>query len=252
VRWLVAFGCGAAVAGAAYWRRALTADGAVAAASVGGIVFGRARLRGAVTLLAFFVSSSALSRFRQRQKEGELAQAKGARRDAWQVAANGGAATLALALGSDGGFVGGLAAAGADTWATELGMLARQKPRLITSWREVEPGTSGGVTLAGMLASLGGAAVVGLAWRLAHGQASMLRTALLAGMAGSLADSFIGATVQALYRCSHCGTLTERTAHCAQPAPLVRGYAWITNDVVNVAATTLGAAIGYRSRRLKM
>ena len=252
VSWLVAFGCGAAVAGAAYWRRALTRDGAVAAAVMGGLVFGRARWRGAAALLAFFVSSSALSRFRERhQQSGLLGQAKGARRDAWQVLANGGAATLALVAGSEGGFVSGLAAAGADTWATEIGMLAGHSPRLITSWRPVEPGTSGGVTLPGLAASVGGAACVGLAWWFATRDGHNLRMAVLAGTLGSVADSLLGATVQALYRCAQCGSLTERGTHCDQPTMLVRGYAWINNDTVNAAATLLGALIGYRSRLAK-
>jgi uncharacterized membrane protein len=102
----------AVVATGAFWKRALSLDGAIAALAIGAVVFSRGRMRGAVSMLMFFASSSALSRLRER---------RGAQRNAWQVLANGGAASLSLALGSPGGFVGGLAAAGADTWATEIG-----------------------------------------------------------------------------------------------------------------------------------
>lgn len=242
---------GAAVAGLAYWRRALTGDGAGAAAAVGAVVFARGGAPATAALLAFFASSSALSRVGERRKRSApLAQAKGARRDAWQVLANGGVATLSLLVGGrrhgGGAYVGALAAAGADTWATELGMLARRPPRLITTLQPVERGTSGGVTPEGLRASLAGASVVGLAWALLGGGWRDVWGALGAGMTGSLVDSLLGATVQAVYRCHACGELTEAPVHarCGRQATLVRGQTWLTNDAVNALATLAGAAVG--------
>ncbi|HEV7665228.1 MAG TPA: DUF92 domain-containing protein, partial [Chloroflexota bacterium] len=231
-RWLfgVVLGCG--VAALAYWRRALTLDGALAAVGVGGVVFARGGGAGVAALLAFFASSSALSRLGERRKrQSPLAQAKGARRDAWQVLANGGVATLCLAVGGRagrGGFVGALAAAGADTWATELGLLARGRPRLVTTLKPVQAGTSGGVTAEGLLATLAGASVVALAWRVFGGHGSVWR-GVAAGMAGSLVDSLLGATVQALYRCPDCEQLTEEPVHgrCGAATNLVRGQRWL-------------------------
>ena len=246
-RALVAALLGGCVAALAYWRRALTRDGAIAAAVVGAVVFFRGGLPAAASLLAFFGSSSALSRVGQSRKaSGPLAQAKGARRDAWQVLANGGVATLCIALGHRRGFVGSLAAAGADTWATELGMLAGRRPRLITTLRPVVPGTSGGITPEGLAASMGGALVVGGAWSLFGGGGAGLRLALVAGACGSLVDSVLGATVQARYQCQACGAASEAPRHtaCDRPARLVRGRAWLTNDTVNALATLSGAAAG--------
>jgi uncharacterized protein (TIGR00297 family) len=242
-RGLASLALAAAVAAGAVFTRALTFDGALAATLVGAMTFWRMGLRGAAALLAFFVTSSALSRLRA----GEKRQVKGSQRDARQVLANGGAATLCAALGLDGGFVGSLATAAADTWATELGMRAGGEPRLITTFRVVERGTSGGVSAAGLAASVGGASVVGLA-------SGDPRVAILAGVAGGLIDSVLGATVQALYRCQVCGALTEHAVHCDVDAVLVKGTRWIDNDAVNGLATVCGAALGvalarYRSRR---
>ena len=148
---------------------ALSPGGAVAAGLVGGTVLARGGLPAAGALVAFFVTSSALGRYKARAKarRGVLAQAKGGRRDAWQVLANGGAGAVALALGGRRGapaFLGALATAGADTWATELGLLASGPPRLVTTLRPVAPGTSGAVTPQGTLAAVGGALTVGATW----------------------------------------------------------------------------------------
>ena len=245
--WLAGAVLGVSVAGLAYWRRALTLDGALAAAVVGCVTFARGGWPVTSALLAFFGSSSLLSRLGEVRKQSlPLAQAKGARRDAWQVLANGGIATLCLGLGFRRGAVGALAAAGADTWATELGLLARSTPRLITSMRSVPPGTSGGTTLEGLAASLGGALLVGVsAGAFGEGQQSV-RAAVMAGLGGSLMDSVLGATLQAEYVCARCQEPTEHAVHprCGFPATLHRGHAWMTNDTVNGLASLTGAAIG--------
>jgi uncharacterized protein (TIGR00297 family) len=251
-RWLVAALLGSVFALTAYLRRTLTVDGAVAAALVGCVVFARGGLAAAGALLAFFGSSSALSNLGMRRKQSlPLAQAKGARRDVWQVLANGGIATLSIALGARPGFVGALAAASADTWATEVGLLARLQPRLITTWQPVAPGTSGGVTLTGLAATLGGAFTVGLAWSLLGGGWRGLPAAIVAGTCGSLTDSWLGATLQALYRCPACAAPSEEAVHaaCGNPTLLVHGYTWMTNDAVNALATLVGAAVGAVSWR---
>jgi uncharacterized protein (TIGR00297 family) len=275
-RWLGAGAAAVGIAGLARWRRALTMDGTLAAAVLGTVVFGRGGWSAAAALNTFFVSSSVLSRAgaARRARLGALAQAKGAERDAWQVLANGGAAGLALlAPGpvASGAFLGAVATAAADTWATELGLLAGQSPRLVTSLRRVPAGTSGGVTAAGLLASAAGAAAVGFAalitdrggdarrvdwyvgdarggdasgvvWRVGIGT---LRWALV-GVLGALVDSVLGATLQARYWCTGCQAPTEHAIHprCRLPGSLVGGQRWVTNDVVNALATTLGALLG--------
>ena len=238
---------GAAVAALAYWRQALTRDGALTAAVVGWLTFARGGPTGTAALLTFFVSSTLLSRIgEQRKRALPLAQAKGARRDAWQVLANGGVATLCFGVGQPRAAIGALAAASADTWATELGMLAHRAPRLITTLRPVDTGTSGGVTPEGLLAGAGGALCVGLAASVPSRDASLVYSAFVAGLAGAVIDSFLGATLQAGYRCPRCNVFTEGGIHatCGTPTLHERGLRWMTNDAVNLVATMVGAAIG--------
>ncbi|MCB9748999.1 MAG: DUF92 domain-containing protein [Myxococcales bacterium] len=259
----LAFGVLAALAiGLGAWRLgSLTGGGAVGTILVGGVVFGGLGLAGAAPLVAFFALSSALSRVSERlaQLPGEP-EAKGARRDIVQVFCNGGPATacaLIAVLGdaSQGAawyaaLVGSLAAATADTWGTELGRLAHDRPRrLWPPFAEVEPGTSGGVTGVGTLGAAAGALVTTLvAWpflaRAGVGPGAVVLVALI-GFAASLFDSVLGATLQVRYRDPVTNTPCEWPPPGGAPLEVLSGLRWLTNDGVNLATTLLGAALAY-------
>ncbi len=239
----------------AYRARALTRNGFLAAALVGGLVFGLGGVAWGVLLLLFFFSSSGLSRaFTKRKARLSEKFAKGSRRDEGQVFANGGlAALLALVHVLSAkpewtwvAFAGAMAAVNADTWATELGVLSPSLPRLITSGKRVERGTSGAVSGIGYAAALGGALLIALVTVLFHSSAPslvLLPAVVLAGLAGSTLDSLFGATIQAIYYCPTCQKETERhpTHLCGTPTLRQRGFAWLNNDVVNFACSLMGA-----------
>jgi uncharacterized protein (TIGR00297 family) len=238
------------VAGLGWRRGALSADGVVAATAVGAATFGFGGLPASLALIAFFATGSALSR--RKTVPGEVSASKGHRRDAVQVFANGGVAAVALALSALGwrrgraAALGSLAAAAADTWASEIGVRSPSPPRSVVTGTVVPPGSSGGVTPLGWLAAAAGALMVGGAWVAAGDRrASWLGLALVAGLVGSLADSVAGATIQAAYRCAVCGVPAEVPGeHCGRSRRLVRGRAGVTNDVVNVIGTAAGAVVG--------
>jgi uncharacterized protein (TIGR00297 family) len=249
-RFGLSLGLGALIAVPGWKRSALSGDGALAATLVGSSTFGFGGLPASLSLIAFFVTGSALSR--RRAVPGEVQSAKGHRRDSVQVLANGGVAALALAASACGwragqaAALGALAAAAADTWASEIGVRSSTSPRSIVTGETMPPGTSGGVTTLGWGAAAGGALLVGSAWALAADRRpSWLGLALVAGLTGSLADSLAGATIQASYLCATCGLLAEAPGvHCGQPRWLVRGMAWVTNDVVNGIGTLTGGLVG--------
>ncbi|NWG06589.1 MAG: DUF92 domain-containing protein [Chloroflexi bacterium] len=240
------------IAALAYHAHSLNRSGAFAATFVGTIIFGLGGLQWAILLLLFFITSSALSRMFKKRKQGlDEKFSKGHERDAGQVFGNGGLATafvLVHALYPESsigwvGFAAALAAVNADTWATELGVLNPTPPRMITDLRKrVEKGTSGGVSIFGTAASLMGAAVIALpaAW-FAHDW-SLLPLISLAGLAGSLFDSLLGGTVQAMYYCPIDKKETEKHPFhtCGTPTVLVRGWKWLDNDWVNFACSAAG------------
>ena len=242
----------AVVAILAYRLGSLSRGGVLAAVFVGGLTFGAGGPLPGALLLLFFVSSSALSRFGAQRKGSVAAHfEKGGRRDQSQVLANGGlAALLALAYGGAGepallaALAGALAAANADTWATELGVLAGRRPRLVTTGRTVEPGTSGAITPEGTLAAVGGAALIAIAAGWGTGSAAVAAAVVLGGFIGATADSVLGATVQAIYFCPRCGKETERHPWhtCGETTRPIRGWAWLDNDWVNFLSSCAGAA----------
>lgn len=243
------------VAYLAYRAHSLNRSGAFAAAFVGTIVFGIGGWQWAVLLLTFFITSSALSRAFKRRKQGLNEKfSKGHERDAGQVFGNGGLATLFVfvhALYPESmigwaGFAASLAAVNADTWATELGVLNPTPPRLITDLgRRVEKGTSGGVSLFGTLASLLGASVIALPAAWFSDNWWLFPLIALAGLAGSLFDSLLGATVQAMYFCPTDQKETEKhPLHtCGTPTVHIRGWRWLDNDWVNFACSASGTLV---------
>ena len=187
----------------------LTGRGAAAALAVGVATVWGFGWRGFVLLLAFFVSSSLLSEKTTRNER--------------QVIANGGVAALAALAGSWTAFAGALAAATADTWASEIGRRSRTPPRLLTTGQPVPPGTDGGMTLLGTVGGVVGAGfVAGLSVLLpqAMGPASahpgwFWALITIAGGLGMVLDSLLGATLQGKTR-------------------------WLDNDAVNLLATLAG------------
>lgn len=252
---LVGFILASLIAYLAWRARSLDKSGAFAATVVGAVIFGFGGLEWAILLMIFFLTSSALSRAFKKRKQGVNEKySKGHERDAGQVFGNGGlAAAFALihALYPESGigwvgFAASLAAVNADTWATELGVLNPTPPRLITDLRKrVEKGTSGGVSFFGTFASLMGSAAIALPAALMTDDWSLFLPITLAGLAGSLFDSLLGATVQAMYYCPTDKKETEKhPLHtCGTETVHIRGWKRLNNDWVNFACGVFGAAV---------
>jgi uncharacterized protein (TIGR00297 family) len=231
--------------------RTLSTSGAVTSAVVGALAIAAGWTWGFL-LLSVFVSASALSKLGEAKKAKRVSSVvqKGDERDAGQVLANGGIYAIAAlgyivfpsaiwqAVG-----IGALAASAADTWATEVGTLAGGEPVSIISAKRVPPGTSGGVTLLGTMAAAGGALFVAAGGTLANWPLPFAAV-VLGGMAGALADSVLGATLQARRWCDGCAKSTERLVHdCGTPTRHAGGVAGFDNDAVNAVCSGVGALV---------
>jgi len=252
------FGIAGVIALAAQRAGSLSWSGAAAAVTIGAVAL-RVGWGWGALLIAWFVLASLLSRA-GRARKARLTAAiveKGDRRDALQVFANGGlfaaAALVPLTASLDAGYAAAaaitgaaaLAAAGADTWATELGTLGGARPWSLRERRRVAPGTSGAVSLQGTVASLVGAFVIAaLAAALGVVPQEVVPAVVAGGFVGSLVDTLIGAWWQSRRWCPACSLATERHVHtCGTPTRAAGGLRALDNDGVNFLCTAVGALV---------
>jgi uncharacterized protein (TIGR00297 family) len=239
----------AGIAAAAWKARALSASGALVATLVGAAVHSGMGTRGSIATVGYFAASSALGRL---PRQGQPVQRRGNRRDAVQVLANGGPAALfslmrvfSCGTSSDlpvAAFYGSLAAASADTWATEIGTRWGGAPRSIATGRRTSSGESGAVTMAGLAGSvLASLTIAAVAQSGKANQQVLAISCAAGGIAGSLTDSLLGAVVQEQRWCARCRARTEMHVHsCGEPTRHLSGVPSMNNDVVNVLAVVAG------------
>ncbi len=260
---LVGLLLGVSIAYLAYKAQSLSISGFWAASLLGFVIFGLGGLGWAIVLIAFFISSSLLSRlFRKKKSTIDEKFSKGFQRDWAQVFANGGIAGLLVLFffvikqvnpQSESlrllwySFAASLAAATADTWATELGVLSHSRPISLRTFKMVDRGSSGAISLTGSLAAIGGAGFIMMLTVLSDqlgiggAQSPGVETAAiygvvwLAGVIGSLVDSALGASIQVLFYCAVCQKDTERYPFhlCGSTTEYQRGWRWMNNDWVN-------------------
>lgn len=237
--------------------RALSRSGGAGMVVVGTAIFGLGGIEFAIPLIFFFVSSSLFSKASSPEKRvAMLAFDKTGPRDFWQVMANGGVGVICVAAYLLTGrffwyfpYLASIGAAAADTWATERGTMSRQTPISIVTLKKTEPGRSGAVTISGLISAAAGSALVMFVGYLTFkvvGRSDPVAARIWiavfnAGFAGSILDSILGGSVQAIYRCPLCSRLTERRRHCGDVTIPVSGFKFINNDVVNFISVLFAA-----------
>ena len=229
----------------AFKTGSLTRSGAMGAWVLGFSVTWALRFEGLLLFSVFFVVSNIEGKIRKRA----LPQRKDdGPRNISQVMANGFMATIGaiwwLYSGSETAIVlfgACVAEAFSDTSAGELGRLSRKGPVSIITFRPVQKGVSGGVTLSGTFAGFGASAVIAILWAVLFkpSNASLNATFIcLAGFAGCIIDSLLGGLVQAVYTDTDGRYSEEPYDDEGRKNTLVRGMPWMDNDMVNFVSNT--------------
>ncbi|KAK9486152.1 integral membrane protein DUF92-domain-containing protein [Lipomyces starkeyi] len=199
-------------------RKSLTPRGIFAAVIVGLIHAIHPWSIFTVLLFTFFITSTAFTKVKANIKRNLTAGGGEGPRNEIQVMANSLPATILILIhfftkttkcwNSDVlavGIIAQYAAVTADTWSSELGILSKQSPILITTLRKCPPGTNGGVSQTGLTAALGGGAIIGViaaiftpfchTWSIAA-RLKLVVAITIAGFIGSIIDSLLGAVLQ--------------------------------------------------------
>jgi uncharacterized protein (TIGR00297 family) len=153
----------------------------------------------------FFVLGELSTKYREKKRKG-----KHETRTTGNILGNSLASVIALGLNYPIGFFAGISAALADTLSSEIGMLSAKKPLLITSFKEVETGTDGGITLLGCVWAFIGSALIALMHYALYLNALFAAIILVAGLIGAFTDSILGAVLERKGKISN--TLVNLTA----------------------------------------
>ncbi len=233
-----------------YRFKLLTFSGSITTFFLAVIIFGFGTWKWTIPIVTFFLLSSLLSKYRKRKNESvETYFEKSGERDHLQVLANGGLGSVLVVINYFYPqelfytvYVSCIASMCADTWATEIGTLIKTKTVDIVSFKKVEQGISGGISLPGTIGSIAGAFVIAatsLPWMEFN---YLLNTIVIvvSGFIGSVADSILGSKIQSMYKCVICNSITERKSHCNNETVLFKGIRWMNNDAINFSASLSG------------
>tara|TARA_B100000900_G_scaffold405416_1_gene414977 strand:+ start:27 stop:1505 length:1479 start_codon:yes stop_codon:yes gene_type:complete len=199
-----------------------------------------------ILIALFFVLSSSLNLIIKKYTERK---SKNSRRNIVQVVCNGGVAIIICIYDYFNPnpvniylYAATVAAATSDTWATEFGKLSESKPISVTSFRPIEHGLSGGITMIGIFGSILGASIIGLAaYLLVNAELKFIFGVIFTGFLSALLDSLIGDTLQGKYE-TKSGEIIE---NMQSDTTLISGYKIVDNNLVNLIATLAGPFLMY-------
>ncbi len=224
----------------AYYMRAITFRGFIAAAVLGTVLFIFGGWLCFLSLVLFFILGSLTSHIgRMKKKDAVLLHEHSGARGASQVMANG-LPSLIMAVSfyfsdMEGFLVAAIACfagAAADTFSSEIGMLSKKMPVSILNFKPIQRGLSGGITSLGIAAGFLGAILISLTGVYKFGFKIVINS-VISGIVCSIVDSLLGAAIQAKYIIPSDDSLTERSDKDGFPLELVHGVRWINNNVVN-------------------
>ena len=235
--WLVAIALNSILAVGAIIipKKLLTTAGLINAWFLGVVIWGTLGWRGYGVVMFYFLAGSAVTRIGMAQKEAEgIAEKRGGARgpeNVWGSAFTAAVCALGIAgieFGWVGvewksllllGYVASLATKLSDTTASEVGKAYGQRTFLITTLQPVARGTEGAVSLEGTIAGLVGGLVLSLvAYGLGVISLSGVGICAIAAFVATNVESVIGATLQ-------------------------NKFDWLTNELVNVINTIIGAVV---------
>ncbi|RLG21956.1 hypothetical protein DRN74_00915 [Candidatus Micrarchaeota archaeon] len=175
----------------AYEGKALTVLGGITGILLAYVVLILRDEKWFLILFFFFVIASIATRYKEDKKSKYEIVKK--IRGPEHILANGGVALIATVIGNPFLFIGSLSTSLADTMSSEIGMLSKKKPVMITTFKKTRTGVNGGITRLGNTVALLSAFSLGLLSLIIVPHYSVVLISTVSGFLGMLIDSVIGA-----------------------------------------------------------
>ncbi len=211
--WLTGVAITAPITAVAYVAHVVDRPGALAGVLLATVLYVFAAWPGLLMLGGLMVIGTGVTRMGYARKEAlGVAEGRGGRWGLGSIVANAGAAVafafLATATPYTEAFSIAMVAAFAtslfDTTATEFGQAYGRRHVLITTWRTVPEGTTGGVSVEGTLAgAFGGTVLAGAGWAMGLVGGAGALAAIVGAFCGSTLESFAGAMMGKGSRSDH-------------------------------------------------
>jgi uncharacterized protein (TIGR00297 family) len=219
-------------------KKLLTPAGLLHGWFLGVLIWGTLGWQGYVVVMVYFLVGSAVTRVGMAQKEAEgIAEKRSGERgpeNVWGSALTGALCAVGVLIvsflngGASGpwlisllalGYVASFSTKLADTCASEIGKAYGQRTFLITNLQPVPRGTEGAVSLEGTLAGVVASIAIALVgWAVGLISLWMIAICAVAAFIATNLESVIGATLQSRFD-------------------------WLTNEVVNIVNTLIGAIV---------
>ncbi|MEM2918933.1 MAG: DUF92 domain-containing protein [Candidatus Altiarchaeota archaeon] len=185
----------------AYIKKKIDLSAVFASTIIGLIVVFTIEISYLLLMISFFILGNLATIYKQKIKESE-GVSEGVRTFK-NVFGNGAAATIfsifyyiTKAQIFQIAFIGAMATATSDTFATEIGQAHEKNPKLITNLKKVKVGTPGAISLQGIFAAIIGSFLISLISFIFSNEKSFLMYGTLSGIIGCMIDSLIGATIE--------------------------------------------------------
>ncbi len=124
-----------------------------------------------------------------------------------------------------------------DSIASDVGSFSKKIPYDIFRRTYVEKGISGGVTVLGSIASLLASLFMGGIAVIKKFKLVILLSVWLFGLLDVWIDTLLGSLIQGLYTCTICNRVTEKKVHCGEKTRLIKGYPFVSNNIVNLVSS---------------
>ena len=230
--WLIAIAVNTILLAIAFFlpKKLLTPAGYLNAWLLGVLIWGTIHASGYLVVMFYFLVGSAVTRVGMKQKEAEgiAEKRKGERgpENVWGSALIATICALVTLFVSDPvrdllllGYVASLSTKLADTCASEIGKAYGKTTYLITTLQPVARGTEGAISLEGTIAGIVASIALALVgWGLGLIDLPGIGWCAIAAFIATNLESLIGATLQSR-------------------------FAWLTNEVVNIINTFIGAVV---------